>query len=83
MAPQPFTLSVPDAALADLRTRLALTRFPDAAPGDPWAFGTSVEYARELVGLLARSFRLARAAKRSSTFSRSSKLRCTISTCIT
>ena len=50
MAPQPFTLSVPDAALADLKSRLALTRFPDAAPGDPWAFGTSVDYARDLVG---------------------------------
>jgi microsomal epoxide hydrolase len=50
MAPQPFTLSVPDTALADLKTRLALTRFPDAAPGEPWAFGTSVDYARDLVG---------------------------------
>ena len=50
MAPQPFTLSVPDAAIADLKTRLALTRFPDAAPGEPWAFGTSVDYARDLVG---------------------------------
>jgi len=50
MAPQPFTLSIPDAALADLKTRLALTRFPDAAPGEPWAFGTSVDYARDLVG---------------------------------
>ena len=60
MAPQPFTLSVPDAAIADLKTRLALTRFPDAAPGEPWAFGTSVDYARDLVCVLARSFRLAR-----------------------
>src|SRR5580658_2532509 len=50
MAPKPFTLNVPDAALADLKTRLAQTRFPDAAPGEPWAFGTSVAYARELVG---------------------------------
>src|SRR5476649_1576534 len=50
MAPQPFTLSVPDTAIADLKTRLALTRFPDTAPGDPWAFGTSVDYARDLVG---------------------------------
>ncbi|MSP03109.1 MAG: epoxide hydrolase [Acetobacteraceae bacterium] len=49
MAPQPFTLNVPDAAIADLKTRLALTRFPDAAPGEPWAFGTSVEYAKDLV----------------------------------
>jgi hypothetical protein len=49
MAPQPFTLNVPDAALADLKIRLAQTRFPDAAPGEPWAFGTSVDYARDLV----------------------------------
>ena len=47
--PQPFTLSVADTALADLRTRLALTRFPDQAPGEPWAFGTSVAYMQDLV----------------------------------
>jgi microsomal epoxide hydrolase len=50
MAPQPFTLSVPDTAIADLKTRLGLTRFPDAAPGEPWAFGASVDYVRDLVG---------------------------------
>jgi len=33
--PTPFTLNVPDADIADLRERLARTRFPDAAPGDP------------------------------------------------
>jgi pimeloyl-ACP methyl ester carboxylesterase len=49
MAPQPFTLNVPDAAIADLKTRLDLTRFPDAAPGEPWAFGSSVAYVRDLV----------------------------------
>ncbi len=32
--PTPFTLTVPDAALADLRERLARTRFPDQAPGN-------------------------------------------------
>ncbi len=48
MAPRPFTLHVPDADIADLKARLALTRFPDAAPGDDWAFGTSVPYARGL-----------------------------------
>src|ERR1700709_1170320 len=50
MTPQPFTLDVPDAAIADLKTRLGLTRFPDAAPGEPWAFGSSVYYVRDLVG---------------------------------
>jgi microsomal epoxide hydrolase len=49
MAPQPFTLHVPDAAIADLKTRLGLTRFPDTAPGEPWAFGSSVAYVRDLV----------------------------------
>jgi pimeloyl-ACP methyl ester carboxylesterase len=49
MSAKPFTLHVPDAALADLKTRLGLTRFPDAAPGEPWAFGTSVAYAKDLV----------------------------------
>ncbi len=46
---RPFQLQVPDAALADLRERLARTRFPDQAPGEPWAHGTQVEYLRELV----------------------------------
>jgi pimeloyl-ACP methyl ester carboxylesterase len=49
MTPQPFRLEIPDSAIADLKTRLALTRFPDAAPGEPWAYGTSVDYARDLV----------------------------------
>ncbi len=38
----PFTLTSPDDALADLRERLARTRFPDQAPGEPWAYGTDV-----------------------------------------
>jgi hypothetical protein len=49
MAPQTFVLNVPDAAIAGLKNRLSLTRFPDAAPGEPWAYGSSVEYIRELV----------------------------------
>ena len=48
--PTPFTLHVPDADIADLRERLARTRFPDAAPGEPWAYGASVDYMRDLVG---------------------------------
>ncbi|MDN3565819.1 epoxide hydrolase [Paeniroseomonas aquatica] len=47
--PQPFRLAVPDAAIADLKARLALTRLPDQAPGEAWAFGTDVGY---LQGLL-------------------------------
>ena len=47
--PQPFTLTIPDTAIADLRVRLALTRFPDQAPGEPWQFGTDVTWLRDLV----------------------------------
>jgi len=48
MAPQAFVLKIPDMAIADLKTRLGLTRFPDAVPGEPWAYGTSVDYIRDL-----------------------------------
>jgi len=48
--PQPFTLAVPEAAIADLRERLARTRFPDQAPGPAWAYGTEVDYLRDLIG---------------------------------
>ena len=47
--PKPFTFRVTDEAIADLRERLARTRFPDQAPDAPWAFGTDVGYMRELV----------------------------------
>src|ERR1700720_2462711 len=46
--PNRFTLRVPDADIADLRDRLARTRFPDQAPGTPWAHGTDVSYLRQL-----------------------------------
>ncbi len=36
--------------IADLRERLARTRFPDQGPGEPWAYGTDLAYMRELVG---------------------------------
>src|SRR5712671_6708256 len=47
--PQSFTLSVPDEAISDLRERLARTRYPDQAPGAPWAYGTDIGYLRQLV----------------------------------
>jgi pimeloyl-ACP methyl ester carboxylesterase len=47
--PRPFTLRVPDEAIADLRERLARTRLPDQAPGPPWAYGTDVDWMRGLI----------------------------------
>jgi microsomal epoxide hydrolase len=49
MKPASFTLSVPEQDLADLRARLALTRFPDQAPDAPWAYGTDLHYMKTLV----------------------------------
>src|SRR6185369_12974611 len=47
--PEPFTLQVPDEAIADLRERLTRTRLPDQAPGEPWAYGTDVGYLKGLI----------------------------------
>ena len=54
--PEPFTLRVPEGAIADLRDRLARTRFPDHAPGDLWAYGTDLGYLRRLVEYWHGSF---------------------------
>ena len=55
-APQPFRLEVPDTAIADLRERLARTRFADEPPLEPWSTGTSLAYLRELVRYWRESF---------------------------
>ena len=47
--PKPFTLLIPDAAIAELRERLARTRWPDEPPLPPWSTGTSVAYLRKLI----------------------------------
>ena len=51
MSPQPipFSVHVPDAAIADLRARLGRTRYPDEAPDAPWAYGTHVDWLRGMV----------------------------------
>ena len=54
--PEPFALHVPEEAIADLRERLARTRFPDQAPGEPWAYGSDVGYLRELVDYWRSAF---------------------------
>ena len=46
---QPFTISVGDNDLADLRRRLASTRWPPDATGEPWSMGTDHTYLRQLV----------------------------------
>jgi microsomal epoxide hydrolase len=47
--PKPFRLDISDNAIADLKERLARTRWPDEPPLQPWSTGTSLGYMRELV----------------------------------
>jgi epoxide hydrolase len=44
-----FRVRVDDAALEDLRRRLAQARFPDQIEDTGWEYGISVDYAHELV----------------------------------
>ena len=46
--PRPFRIEVPDAVLADLRRRLAGTRWPEPIPGAEWDYGAKVDDVRDL-----------------------------------
>lgn len=41
-APRPFRIAIPQRDLDDLKTRLARTRFPDAAQNAGWGMGTDL-----------------------------------------
>ncbi len=45
---QPFRIAIPDAALDDLRERLARTRWPSELPGLGWSRGVPLGYLKEL-----------------------------------
>ncbi len=47
-SPRPFRIAVPEAALQDLRDRLARTRWPDPAPAGGWEQGAELGYLRRL-----------------------------------
>jgi microsomal epoxide hydrolase len=54
--PRPFKLEIPDADIADLKARLARTRFPDQVPGARWEYGADLTYMRSLVEYWRSSF---------------------------
>jgi microsomal epoxide hydrolase len=54
--PTAFRLNIPDAALEDLRGRLARTRLPDEPPLEPWTTGTSRAYMEGLVAYWRSGF---------------------------
>ena len=45
----PSRSDVPEATLADLKTRLARTRFAGEIPGSGWEYGTDLTYLRQLL----------------------------------
>ncbi len=45
---RPFTIDVPEQQLEDLKTRLALTRFPEKETPDDWSQGVPLAYAQEI-----------------------------------
>jgi pimeloyl-ACP methyl ester carboxylesterase len=61
---KPFRLDVPDSDLADLHTRLDLTRWPDELPGVGWAYGVPKDYLQELVAYWRHDYDWRRAEAR-------------------
>ena len=53
---RPFSLHVAETALSDLHDRLKRTRLPDQAPGEPWAYGTDVDWLRDLLDYWRNDF---------------------------
>jgi hypothetical protein len=53
---RPLTIDVPDAAIDDLRDRLARTRWPEAETVDDWSQGIPLSYTQELCDYWASDY---------------------------
>ena len=53
---QPFTIAVPDDALALLRSKLDTVRFPDELDGAGWDYGAPLADVKRLVGRWKEGF---------------------------
>ena len=53
---RPFRIDIPDGDLADLRERLARTRWPDELPGGGWGRGVPLGYLRQLADYWGTGF---------------------------
>lgn len=53
---EPFSIRVDEQVLADLRSRIRRTRWPDQAPGVGWQQGTDLDYLRGLLAYWADGF---------------------------
>lgn len=52
----PFTVSIPDEALDDLKTRLANTRWPEEETVDDWSQGVPLSYVKEVCQYWAEEY---------------------------
>ena len=59
---RPFRVEISDAAIDDLRERLARTRWPEKEPVDDWSMGIPLAYVQELAGYWAESYEMRRVA---------------------
>ena len=64
----PFSISVPDADIADLRARLLATRFPRTIEGAGWAYGTDDGFLRRFVDYWGHQYDWRSAEARLNTF---------------
>jgi pimeloyl-ACP methyl ester carboxylesterase len=53
---RPFTISVPEEEVEELRSRLRRTRWPEPATVDDWSQGVPLDYAREVCGYWADAY---------------------------
>jgi pimeloyl-ACP methyl ester carboxylesterase len=56
MRVEPFTIAVDDRVLEDLQVRLTRTRWPGAAPGEPWTQGTDLGWLQDLCAYWAAGY---------------------------
>ncbi len=56
MEAKPFEIIISDEVLAELRSRLAATRWPDELPGVGWEYGSNMDYLKELVDYWRNDF---------------------------
>lgn len=52
----PFQINIPQQAIDDLRTRLAMTRWPDQVPDTAWRYGSDTAYIKELCRYWAEEY---------------------------
>ena len=56
MRAEPFTIHIADDVIADLRERIARTRWPDEVEDSGWDYGSSLSYMRDLVSYWGKGF---------------------------